>query len=196
MKIAVTVVHNKTDSENEAQIDALLGMVSKVIETITQDQFDEEGNVIGQESFEVYHYEFTNLSIPHEVKFYHVIPYGVTKPANLDQLDGHKVFYGEGDQDKGETRFFNWGLKRGTDHGADISLYLEDVSQLNPKTLQQTFEELKSKANSKEFAEVDCGKMVTVKLLKELGQLDETKGKAAAITEYKAKITMEGLEVK
>lgn len=195
MNIAITVVSNKTDAENEAQIDALLGMVSKVSETITQDQFDEEGNVIGQESFEVYHYEFTNLSIPHEVKFYHVVPYGVNKPANLDQLDGHKVFYGEGDQDKGELRFINWGLKRGTDQGADISLYLEDVSQLNPKTLRQTFEDLKSKTNKKEFAEVDCGKLVTLKTLLEVGQLDETKSKETALSEYKDKIVDSGSEV-
>lgn len=190
MKIAVTLVHNKPD--NEAQIDTILSLVKRVTDTITQDQVDEEGNVTGQESFDVYHYEFTDLKISHEVRFYHIVPFGVTKPANLDQLDGHKVFYGPEDQDKGETRFFNWGLKRGTDHGAEISLYLEDVSKLKPKDLAKTLEKLVDKDDKTEFSEETCGKLATVKLLKEVGQLNETKEKAEAFTEYKAK--MEGVK--
>lgn len=194
MKIAVTLVHNKPD--NEAQIDAVLSLVKRVTDTVTQDQVDEEGNVTGQESFDIYHYEFTDLTIPHEVRFYHVVPFGVPRPANLDQLDGHKVLYGPEDQDKTETRFFNWGLKRGTDHGADISLYLEDVSKLKPKDLAKTLGKLTDKADKTEFSEETCGKFATVKLLREVGQLDESKGKVQAISEYKQKIVEGGLKAK
>lgn len=188
MKIAVTLVHNKTPQENEAQIDALLQLVERVTDTLTDEETGEQ--------FDVYHYQFTDLATPHEVRFYHVVPFGVDRPANLDELDGHKVLYGPEDQDKGETRFFNWGLKRGTDHGAEISLYLEDASKLKPKDLAKTLEKLLDKADKTEFVEDASGKLATVRILKEVGQLDETKTKAQAISAYKTKIAEGGLEAK
>ena len=187
MKLAVTLVHNKPD--NEAQIATMLSLVTRI--TDTHEEFDQDGNVVG--SFETYHYEFNDLAIPHEVKFYHVVPFGIDRPSNLDELDGHKVLYGIEDQDKGETRFFNWGLKRGTDHGADLSIYIEDVDQFSPKTLASSLTKLVSKNDSTEFVEDPSCKIATVKLLKEVGQLSEEKSVLEAVSELKDRVLEKGM---
>lgn len=191
MKIAVTLIHNKTPQENEAQIASLLSLVTRVATTVTEDQFDEEGNLIGQASFEVYHYEFTGFGVPHEVRFYHVVPYGVTIPTNLDLLDGYKVFYGPEDQDKAGPRFFNWGLKRGIDQGSDISCYLLDPAQLTPQKLRQGIQALK---NDVELIDLPWVKLVTKRAMAVIGQLREDGQLADKLAEYKDRIVRGGLK--
>lgn len=191
MKLAITITHNKTDAENEAQITALLPLVTKI--TDLNPEFDEQGNQIG--SFETYHYELKGLNIPHEVRFYQVVPFGVTPPPSLYKLDSHKVFYGKGDEDKtgDHPRFFNWGLKRGTDNGADISLYLEDASKFDPAKIMAMLEKLANKADPTEFAENVSGKLATLRLLKEVGQLKEDRAMSEAITELKTRVAQGGM---
>lgn len=169
--LAITLVHNKTDAENEAQITALKALLTEV----TDGPFTNEET---GETWTTTHHEIIGLTIPHTVKVYQVIPFGVIPPANRGEINsGGMVYYGLGDEDKigNHPRFFNWGLKRGTDYGADISLYLEDVSKFDITKLSTKFEKLIDKNDPMEFDEDVCGKLATVNLLKEKGQLDETK---------------------
>src|SRR3990167_1633589 len=96
LKIAIILVHNKSDKENFNQIETVKPFIEKV--TFLIDVLDEQGDVIGQE--EHYYYKVKDLNIDHEIKFYQIIPFGVTSPANLYDIDSHKVFYGKGDKDK------------------------------------------------------------------------------------------------
>lgn len=182
MNIALTLVHNKSDLENQAQIDSIKSL-THAVENI-HDEFNEKGEIVGQ--YSTFHQEFKDLDIEHEVKVYQVIPFGVTPPPNRYEINtGGIVEYGLGDEDKtGEhPRFFNWGLKRGTDNGAEISIYIEDVSSLNPKSLKATFQKLVDKNDDTEFAETSVGKIATLKLLKEKGQLDESKTISQSVNE-------------
>lgn len=215
LKIAVTITHNKTDLENEAQITKLLSLVT--IQSVTSEepqyttetktrfvpQIAEDGSEILVEeqyqesvplldikgnpvtaSFTSYFYTFTALPIEHEVKFYQIVPYGVTKPSNLDLLDSHKVFYGEGDADKGETRFYNWGTKRGIDHGADISVYLQDPVNLTLLKLRNQLQVL----TGDDFLEPTWGKIISSKYFLRKGQLDESKTLVQAVSELKQRV--------
>src|SRR4051794_17374759 len=129
IKFGLTVTHNKTPKQNAAQLDALLPLVKKIIDPI--EIFDENGKLL--ETQEGYHYELDGLNLPHQVRFYQIVPFGVTPPDNFYRLDSHNVLYGTGDEDKtGEhPRFFNWGLKRSTDYGAEVNVYLEDVASFS-----------------------------------------------------------------
>ena len=160
MKIAVTLVHNKSDKENEAQIKAVLALVDKVVDTNVDQETGAE--------FLTNHYEFKDFGIPHEVNFYHIVPYGINRPSNLDQLDGHKVIYGSEFQ-MNEKTFFDWGLKRGTDHGADVSIYVEDINKLNFKQLLPKFEKIKDKQDPTEFLQESGAKIANVEYIKKGG---------------------------
>lgn len=184
IKIAVTIVHNKTPEQNEAQIQALLPLVEKIEDFSTNPETGE--------TYTTYHYQIKQLSITHEVRFYQVIPHGVDNPPSLYLLDSFKCFYGPEDQDKGETRFFNWGLKRGTDHGADISVYLQDPVALTQVKLRQALSLLK---DNTEFVETTWGKIGTLKLLKQIGQLKEDRSFSEAVTNYRTRINQGGLKV-
>lgn len=164
LKIAITLVHKYSDSENEAQILGILDLVERV--TDTHEEFDSDGNSLG--FFDTYHYEITGLGIPHEVRFYHVVPYGVTPPSNLDWLDGHKVYYGP-EYQMNEKTFFDWGLKRGTDHGADVSLYVEDVFKLDFKKVLRKLEKVADKADKTEFVQETGAKIANVEYFKKGG---------------------------
>lgn len=213
MKIAVVIVHNKTDQQNQAQIDAILPFVEKITVPVTQTVQDRTLTEIPHQSefgyiyhetvetlsepyevtVETYHYKVKGLNIDHEVKFYQIIPFGVTPPSNKDALDSYKVYYGEGDEDKtgNHPRFFNWGLKRGTDFGADIVVYLDDVLQLTTTKLRNGLGKLR---NDVEFVEETFGKIGTKRLLEKVGQLKEDRTFTQAITEYKQRVTQGGLK--
>src|SRR3990172_3452523 len=160
MKLAIVIVHNKTNSENQAQISSILPLVVKNSQLITEDIYDSNGNVIGQQINESYYYIIKGLTIPHEVRFYQVVPYGVNHPLNFNELDSHNVIYGEGDEDKtgNHPRFFNWGLKRGTDYGADVVIYLIDPSQLTAAKIQAGLDLIQS---GKDFIDLPWVKLIT-----------------------------------
>lgn len=128
MKLSIIICHNKGDVQNAAQIEVLKPLIEK--QTELHDEFNEAGEVIGQ--FETYYYTIKGLP-GYRVKFYQIIPFGVTPPSNLYDIDSHKVFYGKGDEDKtgDHPRFFNWGLKRATDYGADEVIHLGDYSKFS-----------------------------------------------------------------
>lgn len=182
MTIALVLVHNKGDQGNASQIETALSLLERKTETISV-----EGSF-----YDVSYYEF-KLFPGHKVLPFHIVPYGVTRPANLDTLDGYKVLYGAGDEDKtgDHPRFFNWGLKRGTDHGADLAVQLQDVSKVNLRTLKAKLEELADADSTLEFIEEVGLKAGTKRLLKTVGQLDENL--ANPFEALKKKITDRGL---
>lgn len=191
MTIAVTIVHNKTDQENEAQITALSSLLEVAFDIF--DETDEQGNVIGQ--IQVPYHKIIGLDIDHRVKVFQVIPFGVTSPPSIYAINsGGIVYYGVGDENKVGThpRFFNWGLKRGTDNGAEIAVYLQDPASLTGTKARQALAKLR---NDTEFVEESWGKIATLRLLKEVGQLKEDRTFSEAVTDYKGRISQGGLKI-
>lgn len=192
MNLAITLVHNKSDQENVAQIVALKSLIETNEEFF--DEYDEQGNVVG--SYTSPFYTLKGLNIEHRVKFLQIVPFGVTQPPNLYQIDSHKVFYAKGDEDKtgDHPRFFNWGLKRGTDLGADISLYIDNYKSFDIKKLATKLQKLYDKNDTTEYIEDGSCKAGTVKLIKEVGLLREDVPLDIAVTNLKGRVTMKGLK--
>lgn len=199
MKIAVVLIHNKTQVENEAQISLIANLVEEATELL--DGVDDLGNVVPN-AFTRYFYRIKQLAIPHEVEFYHIIPYQpentsspykAVLPFNLNLLKGRTVQYGRGDEDKlGEhPRFFNWSLKRGTDYGADIVLYIDQPINFSRNEIRNALQALKGNTGLTEYT---WGKLSTKRLIKEAGQLDETKPLSQGLAELKQKAQQKGLE--
>lgn len=182
MQIALVLVHNKGNHGNIAQIETAISLLDRKTETV----------IVDEQLCEISHYEFKELP-GHRVLPFHIVPYGVDRPDNIDVLDGHKVLYGVGDEDKigDHPRFWNWGLKRSTDFGADVAIYLEDASKLNPKNLKTKLEELADTNSTLEFHEEQGMKIGTQRLLKTAGQLEEDL--ANPFEALKKKITDQGL---
>ncbi len=193
MKIGIVLTHNKTDQENIDQINTLKSLMTEVEDTF--DEFDEEGKVIGQ--FTTTHHEIIGLGRPHEVKVYQIVPYGVTPPPNRYEVNsGGLVEYGVGDEDKtgDHPRFFNWGLKRGTDNGAEVVVHIENVAKFSVADLAAQLNTIIDPTDKTEYIEDAGTKLASLTMLKEVGQLDETKSKEDAISELKEKINTKGLE--
>lgn len=199
MKISLTLVHNKTQAENEAQIAALANLVTEQTELI--DGVDDQGNIIPG-MYQRKYYTINNLNIPHELEIQHIIPYQpwntsnpykAELPSNLYLLNGRNVQYGKGDEDKvgSHPRFFNWALKRGTDNGADISIYIEDITKISPVKARQALQKF---TNNTEFVEADFGKLASFRLLKQVGQLKEDTTLTNAITDLKTRVVEKGLK--
>lgn len=165
MNIAITLVHNKSDQENIDQINTLKALLTEV----TDGPFT---NPETGDSWTTIHHEITGLGTPHTVKVYQVVPYGVTPPPNRGELQsGGIVYYGAGDEDKtgNHPRFFNWGLKRGVDNGADVSLCIEDLSKLDFKKMLKKLQRVADKADPAEFEQDESGKIANLAFLKKGG---------------------------
>lgn len=187
MKLAIVLTHNKGDQGNFDQIETLKPLITK----ITEQNVDNEGN-----PFETYHYELTGISQPHELRLYQIIPFGVTEPSNFNDIDSHNVIYRLGDEDKtgDHPRFFNWGLKRATDYGVDVVIHVDDDKSFSVKDINSQLPKLTNAQDKTEFIEVPSGKMSTLKLLREVGQLDESKSKLNAVNDLKGRIANKGLD--
>lgn len=180
LRLAITLVHNKSNAENEAQISTILGLVDRHTQESTETVRDrtivenKEGTteeVLGPEyqaTFYTYYYTFKAITEPHEVRFYHVVPHGKAIPSNIDQLDGAKVYYGPEFADTEKT-YFDWGLKRGTNNGADVSIYVEDLSKLDFKKLLPKMEKVKDKQDPTEFLQEAGAKIANVEYFKKGG---------------------------
>ena len=186
IKIAVGLVHNKnTALANRQQIQNLLPLV--VTNT------DANGRKT---------YTLSGVTIEHEAIFFQVVPFGVTPPTNLYDLDSYKVFYGANDTDKvgDHARFFNWLFKRGTDYGADIVCYLRFPALVDAADLNLAIARL---TTTRVFLNRVWGKMASVTLLRTLratrqsnteDTLDETLSFDNAIETLKARILARGME--
>lgn len=206
MNLAIVLVHNKSDQENEAQIEELLNRLTEVRLPL----FEEDKPVLNDEGIQktyFSHYLLDGLNIEHVVSVYQIVPfqpdntsepYEAVRPLNFNRLNSHNVLYGRGDEDKlgDHPRFFNWGLKRSTDYGADVVLNVEDVSKLNIKELNSQLLQLTDRQDKTEFIEAESGILATAKVLKEVGQLDESITKEEAIIALKNDIEVVGKEVK
>jgi hypothetical protein len=178
MEIAFTLVHNLGALGNVAQITTMLALITPVVELI-----DGEDTVMPV-------YDLTGTL--HRVRFYQVVPFGVTPPANLDELNSHKVFYRAGDEDKVSThpRFYNWGLKRSTDYGAQAVVHITDPVTYTTVDLELHLTQLR---NSMVFREPTWGKVTALRLLRDVGQLDERLTFADAMVDLRARIDLAGL---
>jgi hypothetical protein len=183
LKIALGLVHNKnTALANHQQIQNLLPMVVTNTEPVTLRKY----------------YTLSGVTMEHEAIFFQVVPFGVTPPNNLSDLDSYKVFYGNNDTDKtgDHARFFNWLFKRGTDYGADVVLYVRFPSLFGAVDLDLRLARITS---TRVFIEAAWGKAVHVKLLRVLRAaveetLDESLQFDNAVTALKARIIARGLE--
>lgn len=202
MKLAITLVHSKTPEENEAQAQALLSLVERIEQTHPElDPLSGEPilDELGQPlTYVTFYYRLKDLDLEHAIHVYQVVPFGVARPpsSNLVQaIPGRLVEYGQGDEDKtGEhPRFFNWGIKRGTDDGADVSLYLTTPAGLNLQRLKGHLTAIERRPDNVDFIEDSFGKIGTLRLLKRIGQLKEDRSFSEAITDYKSRISGGGL---
>lgn len=202
MNLAIVITHNKSDKENEAQIEFFKSLITKI--TDTYPLLDDNGKQVG--TYDTYHYEINTLPITHEAKFYQIVPfqpdnksnpYKAVLPANFNDIDAHNVQYGWGDEDKigDHARFFNWGLKRGTDYGADIVIHIDDYKTLDFSSLTTDLQKLNDKNNPTELVDKPEVTIGTLKLLTDIGQLDETKTKSEAMIDLKTQIVDVGLEI-
>lgn len=200
MKIALVLIHNKSVEQNFAQIEALKSMVSVVEEYI--DGSDDAGNIIPQ-AFKRRVFSLIGLGIPHELEVLHIVPYQPDNssdpykailPANFYDLNTRNVQYGRGDEDKvgNHPRFFNWGLKRGTDSGSEITVYIEDITKFTVAKLKKKVASILDTSDSTEYAEDTFGKVGSRTLLQAVGQLSENNGNPFA--EYKGRIAQKGLK--
>jgi len=179
--IAIVLTHNKSSKENFNQIEAIKPLVKRI--TDTNEGEDEEGNPT---TFDTYHYEMEGLN-GYEVRFFQIVPFGVDRPENMNDIDSHNVIYGLGDEDKvaDHPRFFNWGLKRATDYGAEAVIHVEDYKKFSVTDLAFQFNTLIDPNDKTEFVEDEAVKITSVSLLKEVGQLDEAKSMEQAIIDLK-----------
>ena len=184
MKISITLVHNKGDKQNKAQIELLKPLIEK--RSVAHDQYDKDYNLIGQ--FYTYYYSLIGMPEDVEVMLYQVIPYGVTPPPNLDEIDSHKVFYGPEDADVDETRFFNWGTSRGSQHGAEVAIYVKNVKQLKLGDLLPSLRKVADKNNKEDMVEATSVTAISTRLFKEIGDLDENEDVENALTKFKVEL--------
>jgi hypothetical protein len=192
--LALGLIHNRGNLGNRQQINNLLPLVVKHTEPVLDpDTGQPLLDPISGEPIEWYWYSLSGVSTPHEVKFYQIIPFGIANPNNLYSLNSYKVFYRAGDENKiGEhPRFFNWLLKRGTDHGADISLYLRSPALFGAVDLDTRLQLLQDRDIV--LAEPLWGKVGTARLLRDVGQLREDRTFDDGIADLKARITARGL---
>lgn len=191
LKIAITIIHNKPGQQNNAQIAQVLNFITLNEEVKQTPDIDENGNPIIRDIIE-YTYTAPILGdIPHEVRFFQIVPYGGSKPNDWSLLmkagGCGGVLYGEGDNDKvgNHPRFFNWGFKRAVDYGADISIYLDDLKKLKLQDLPFIINSLEDPTDPLDFYDLDIVAVHKRQLRK--GQLDETKGIDEAFVEYKGR---------
>lgn len=195
MKIGIVLVHNKGELQNQAQIEFFKSLLT--LNSKTDPVFSLVDGVPTQTgTATTYFYTLNDLKFEHEVKFYQIVPYGVMPPANLYSLDSYKVFYARGDEDKtgDHPRFFNWGLKRATDHGNEIVLYLEDFSKLVVKDLPFFLNTLIDPNSKLEYVKNESVKIGTITLLKKVGQMAEDKTLSEAAIDYEQKLIEKGFE--
>lgn len=201
MKLAIILVHNKGNQGNIDQIEALKQYVESYQESVTTDDgpafiqkcrfkdTQEEVDIIHVVPFQPENLKL-NFTNP-EDGLSHAVYYEAKTPANFHDLYSYCVKYGIGDEDKVGThpRFFNWGLKRGTDRGADTVLYLADSTKFTPQKLA------KKLAKLSDFDEDDYGTFGTLKLQRDnIGKevLKESKPFPEAVAELKQKVARGG----
>lgn len=188
IKITIVLIHNKSDELNKAQIEILKPNILLLVDH--HERQDQEGNL---QKYNTYHYEMKGLTIPHEVRFFQLIPYGVTVDHEiLYSIDSFKVFYGRGDEDKVDwhPRFFNHAMRFSVDSmSSDVVIHLHDHKTFNIKDLEKNLQELETH----DMTSHSWGHITTKRLLTHVGELDEKKSLEEGIKHFKNKIIQKGL---
>lgn len=190
LNIALGIVHNKnTNAANRQQITNLLPLV--VPHYLPEPDGTADNNV------GVY-FTLAGVTTEHVARFYQVVPFGVTRPTNMDLLRSHNVIYGNNDTDKtgDHSRFFNWLFKRGTDNGADVVCYVRFPGLIDAGDIDTALGRLTTK---RIFLERAWGKMVSARLMEAWRSFREETLREDlvfddAVTELKTRIVAYGLE--
>jgi len=153
------------------------------------DPMIEDGNpVYVQRAYRV----FPGLARRHEIVCFQVVPQRTRRPANMDAVEPSiKVIFNEGgvnDQPSNVRRFFNWGLKRATDYGADVVLFLDNAAGFSEGDAETVLD----------FSERGWGRLVRAEVQRRLGAdrqqvLRENLSTTAAYADLRARIDEEGL---
>lgn len=178
LKLALVLIHDKGVAANRAQIAFVLNRTE--LRRWTPDPLQPD-------AFREYR-AFTALARPHEVVAYQVVPLGTARPSNMGLLQpSRNVIYGN-DQPSHDRRFFNWGLKRPTDEGADVMLYLDATASFSLPDLD----------DARDFRELPWGRVVRPRLQQRLGSgrrevLREDLALADAFADLRQRIDAAGL---
>lgn len=192
LNLAIVLTHNKGDAENFNQIEFFKSITEIKVESHPEST-DPYGNIFP--AFNTYHQIIKGLLIPHEIKIYQIIPFGVTPPQNRGDINsGGMVYYQKGDEDKvgDHSRFFNWGIKRSTDNGAEITIHVDDYKSFTVDDIPFILNTLADPLDKTDFVEQPSAKFTTVRILKTVGQVTENKPLSEAIGDYKTKIVSKG----
>lgn len=182
MRIVFVLVHNKGNQGNIDQINTLSSLLTKV--SYTEEIRDDNGNVI--ESIQVSYYEFNDSTTTHHAYVCQVVPYGVTLPTNLYDLESRVVFYGNNDQDKtGEhPRFLNWGLKKGAEHRTNAIIYIKNANQLTASSLDNELDLIDTAL----LSEISSSIIIAGSVYADFGLLNESLTFANAIIDLENRI--------
>lgn len=194
-RLGLGLIHNRGNLGNRSQIQSLLALVVQHFVQFTDP--DTGALLVNSDSGEPRGYEWYSLAgvtTEHEVRFYQVVPFGVNPPNNLYDLDSHKVFYAARDEDKvaEHPRFFNWLLKRGTDFGADAAIYVRFPLLFSSIDLDLRLQRIIQNPD-RVLLEPTWGKVGTVRLLREVGQVREDLDFDSGLTDLRARIAARGL---
>ncbi|MBI3984014.1 hypothetical protein HY346_01830 [Candidatus Microgenomates bacterium] len=187
LKIALVLTHNKGPLQNIAQVTFVESRTEvrqfAIVDDLGNPVLGEDGNPL-----EIPYRVITALAQPHELVTFQIVPQGVTRPANMGNLEpSYKVIYGP-DQPSHTRRFFNWGLKRATDYGADIVAFLDATGSFSAGDLDNQFD----------FAERTWGRIIKARVQQALGAqrrqvLKESLSLTAALAGLRTRIDEEGL---
>lgn len=189
INITIVLIHNKSEKDNLAQIEALKSHL--LLLTDHHEEQDPNGNL---QKYDTYHYEIKGLKIPHNVKFFQLIPFGVTVDhETLYSIDSYKVFYGRGDEDKigWHPRFFNHAMRFPIDSmAADVVIHLHDHKTFNIKDLEKHLQKLETH----HMTSHSWGHITKKEILIHVGEVDEEKPLEEGMKRFKNKIVQKGLK--
>lgn len=175
MNLSIVIVHNKSKIINSSQIDYLNSILK--INTEKHILYDDNEKEVG--SYNTYYYTIDSIA-DSKVYVYQIIPYGIIPPENLYLIDSYKVFYGKGDEDKtgDSSRFFNWGIKKSLENGADLILFVKNIKKITMENFLSF---------SDEFLEKPEGIYIHKNFIKRYEYLDEKKDLSISFHEKRIK---------
>lgn len=168
-RIAVVVVHNKSDAANTQQCADIIAVAVPV--ALDPNAFTVTG--VANSFFTAYQ----------------IVPNGVTRPSNMNQVPSYRTLLYRATATSG--RMWNWSVRRGIDDGADAVAYLSTTAQFTATTINAAM----AKMPPRHFLENEpFGQVVSIRwLLSILPLLDDSQTYANLITAYKARAAADGL---
>lgn len=189
--LSIVLTHNKGEQGNFDQIEALKSLLTLVTENI--DILGNDDQPTGQTD-QIKYYVFTDLNIEHRVQVFQIVPFGVKLPSNLDDVFSRKVYYQDETKTGNHPAFFNWGALRGIE-GGQVVYHIDNVSKLDPLSLANQLSKLTDTDDPTEWSENGSGILLTDKIIKQVGELDEELSKQDAVVQYKEAIVNSGSTV-